>query len=172
MKRIFIYCLFIVINMNSIFAQEFNEKYIDKRVGSEILIDQCNRDGLKEGTFGVAFNFQYAGYNSDIYTITKLKNHLENITIKLVFGSWCYDSEIQVPRFIKVLDEIGFDDLNLTIIAVDRLKKSHELSIDDLKIKYVPTFIIYKNDNEIGRIVENPKISLEMDLLKILQKEQ
>jgi len=158
--------------MNSIFAQEFNEKYIDKRVGSEILIDQCNRDGLKEGTFGVAFNFQYAGYNSDIYTITKLKNHLENITIKLVFGSWCYDSEIQVPRFIKVLDEIGFDDLNLTIIAVDRLKKSHELSIDDLKIKYVPTFIIYKNDNEIGRIVENPKISLEMDLLKILQKEQ
>jgi len=172
MKRIFIYCLFIVINMSSTFAQEFNKKYFDKKVGSEILIDQCNRDGLKEGTFGVAFNFQYAEYNSDIYTIGKLKNHLENISIKLVFGSWCSDSEIQVPRFIKVLDEIDFDDANLTIIAVDRLKESRDLNIDDLKIKYVPTFIIYKNNNEIGRIVESPKISLEMDLLKILQKEE
>ena len=172
MKRTFIYCLLIVINMTNIFAQDLNKKYLDKRVGSEILIDQCNRAGLEEGTFGVAFNFQYAGYNSDIYTIKKLKDHLENISIKLVFGSWCYDSEMQVPRFIKVLDEIGFNDSNLTIIAVDRLKKSHDISIDDLKIKYIPTFIVYKNNNEIGRIVENPKISLEMDLLKILQKEQ
>lgn len=172
MKRILLFCLFILTSANSILSQELNKKYFDKKVGSEILIDQCNRDGLKEGTFGVAFDFQYKEYHSDIYTIEKLRNQLGNISIKIVFGSWCYDSEMQVPRFIKILDEIDFDDSNLVIIAVDRLKKSHDLNIDNLKIKYIPTFIVYKNNKEIGRIVENPKISLEMDLLKILQKEE
>jgi hypothetical protein len=37
------------------------------------------------------------------------------------------------------------------------------------KIKKTPTFIILRNQVEIGRIVERPEISLEADLLKILE---
>jgi hypothetical protein len=40
--------------------------------------------------------------------------------------------------------------------------------IDDLKIEFVPTFIFFKNDVEIGRIVEAPTESLEIDMVKIL----
>jgi len=33
----------------------------------------------------------------------------------------------------------------------------------------VPTFIVFYKNKEVGRIVENPKISLERDLLQLLQ---
>jgi hypothetical protein len=38
----------------------------------------------------------------------------------------------------------------------------------DFKVKKTPTFILLRNNKEIGRIVEKPDISLETDLLKIL----
>jgi hypothetical protein len=37
-----------------------------------------------------------------------------------------------------------------------------------LDIKRVPTFIIYKNNIETGRIIENPTTSLEQDMVNIL----
>jgi len=170
MRQIIIYCFIIASSISSVLSQDVNKKYFDKMVGSEILIDQCNRAGLEEGTFGQVFSTQYAEYNPETSTIADLKKQVEGISIKIVFGSWCYDSKMQVPRFMKVLDQIEFNESNLSIIAVDRLKKSHDASIDHLKIKLVPTFIIYKGQEEIGRIVENPKTSLEQDLLKILQE--
>ncbi len=170
MKRIFLYCFFLTLSSNYILAQEINKKYLDKRVGSEILIDACDRTGLEEGAFGQIYDTQYAAYNANQNTISSLKSHLENITIKMVFGSWCYDSKMQVPRFMKILDEIDFAENQLSIIAVDRLKKTQKASIEGLKIRYVPTFIIYREQVEIGRIVENPKETLEQDLLEILNK--
>ncbi len=169
MKKIIIYCLFVTLFSNSALTQEFNKKYLDKRVGSEILIDHCNRAGLEEGAFGQFFAAQHLAYSPNEEAINELKNQLENISIKMVFGSWCYDSKMQVPRFMKVLDLIGFDENQISIIGVDRMKKPQEASIDGLKIKYVPTFIVYRENVEIGRIVENPKTTLEHDLLKILQ---
>ena len=36
------------------------------------------------------------------------------------------------------------------------------------EIEYVPTFIFYREDKEIGRIIETPILSLEEDMLAIL----
>jgi len=48
-------------------------------------------------------------------------------------------------------------------------KKLVFFDIDNLDIKRVPTFIIYENGEEIGRIIETPKKSLEKDLEKIVK---
>ncbi|MEJ2614863.1 MAG: hypothetical protein P8Z35_07895 [Ignavibacteriaceae bacterium] len=37
-----------------------------------------------------------------------------------------------------------------------------------MKIELVPTIIFYKDEKELGRIVETPNDSLEKDILKIL----
>ncbi|MCU0474188.1 MAG: hypothetical protein MUC93_12635 [Bacteroidales bacterium] len=42
---------------------------------------------------------------------------------------------------------------------------------DQLEIQRVPTFIIYENNIEAGRIIENPLTSLEQDIVNILTKE-
>ena len=59
---------------------------------------------------------------------------------------------------------------NLKMICVDRDKKAEGTEVGDLNIEFVPTFIIYKNDEEVGRIIEEPKVTLEEDLKQILFK--
>ena len=41
-------------------------------------------------------------------------------------------------------------------------------NMTSLDIDRVPTFIIYKNNIEAGRIIENPITSLEQDMVNIL----
>ena len=49
------------------------------------------------------------------------------------------------------------------------MESSHLLAeYDQLEIQRVPTFIIYKNNIEAGRIIENPVTSLEQDMVNIL----
>jgi len=54
------------------------------------------------------------------------------------------------------------------MFAVDRDKKAGDCAIDYLKIELVPTIIFYKQDTEIGRIVESPQTSLEEDMVDII----
>jgi thiol-disulfide isomerase/thioredoxin len=88
--------------------------------------------------------------------------------IVVVFGSWCDDSLQHVPRFIKIAQEVGTERLPESYLGVDRSKKDPEGRVAGLKIEKVPTFIVYRKDAEIGRIVETPKATLEEDLAEIL----
>ena len=56
----------------------------------------------------------------------------------------------------------------LTFIGVDNGKLSPIGDYEALEIQRVPTFIIYKNNLEAGRIIENPVTSLEQDMVNIL----
>ena len=56
----------------------------------------------------------------------------------------------------------------INLIGVDREKQS-SVDLSQLNIEYVPTFIVFYKGKELGRIIENPRISLEADLLQLLQ---
>ncbi len=84
-------------------------------------------------------------------------------------GTWCSDSQREVPRFYKILTDAGYNDKRVKIIAVDKSKEAIVVDIKNLDIEKVPTFIIYKDDIEVGRIIETPKKSLEKDLWKIVK---
>jgi thiol-disulfide isomerase/thioredoxin len=95
----------------------------------------------------------------------------DNIKIKIVLGTWCPDSRREVPRFMKIIDIWKFPPESITFIGVDDAKLSPVAEYKDLDIQRVPTFILYKNNVEAGRIIENPVTSLEQDMLDILEKE-
>jgi len=115
----------------------------------------------------------YKGYDEYQVSPEALKNlekiDKEALTIKIVMGTWCPDSRREVPRFMKVLDAWGFSAGKLTFIGVDNGKLSPVGEYEQLDIQRVPTFIIYKNNIEAGRIIENPVTSLEQDMVKILE---
>jgi hypothetical protein len=90
------------------------------------------------------------------------------LRILVVFGSWCEDSLEHLPRFLKIEQEVGLERLPATYVGVDRSKKDPEGKTAGLKIERVPTFIVYRKEAEIGRIVETPKATLEGDLAEIL----
>ena len=114
----------------------------------------------------------YKGY--DEYPVnTEAMNSLSEInkgrlTITIVMGTWCPDSRREVPRFMKVLDTWKFPPEKVTFIGVDNAKFSPVGEYEKLEIERVPTFIIYKNIIEAGRIIENPVASLEQDMVNIL----
>lgn len=96
----------------------------------------------------------------------------ENLSIKIVMGTWCPDSRREVPRFMKILDLWGFHSEKVTIIGVDNTKIAPIGDYEKLGIERVPTFIILENKIESGRIIENPVTSLEQDMLNILNRNE
>ena len=141
----------------------------DTTINQEVLIDYCDRTGLESGEFGIYYKLEYEDYAVNDSLIKLISKKLRKYNIIIVFGSWCSDSEQQVPRFYKILDHSKFKESHLKIIAVNRSKSTMEVDIEDLNIERVPTFIMYKKGKEVGRIVETPYDTLEEDLLKIIQ---
>ena len=94
--------------------------------------------------------------------------NINDISIKVVMGIWCPDSRREVPRFMRVLDTWHFPLDKVVFIGVDDAKQSPVGEYIGLNIQRVPTFIVYKNNIEAGRIIENPVTSLEQDMVNIL----
>lgn len=111
------------------------------------------------------YNFNTAAVNS----LTDLPK--DGITIKIVLGTWCPDSRRETPRFLRIIDLWQFPEDKITFIGVDNSKLSPVGEYESLDIQRVPTFIFYKNNVEVGRIIENPVTSLEQDIVNILTKE-
>jgi thiol-disulfide isomerase/thioredoxin len=169
MKTTLPFILILMISLSA-FAQEINKTILDVKSQKEILIGQCNLDGLRKGEFGQFYQIEYGTYKPEVLVAEKIKTKLSNITMTLVMGTWCDDSKTQVPRFFKLMEKVGYDSSKITIYCVNREKKTEKGEIDNMKITLVPTFIINRNGTEVGRIVETPKVSLEADLLEILNK--
>ncbi len=166
-----IFLLFSGFATTSLFAQQMNATINDPVRNRVILIDQVNREGLLKGEIGEFFQPDYDAYRPDSLSIEQLKGKLDNISIHIVFGSWCGDSKDQLPRFLKVLDQIGFNGSQLKMTAVDSHKTGRNIDVGGLNILKVPTFVVYRKSVEIGRIIETPLDLLEKDLLQILEKD-
>jgi tetratricopeptide (TPR) repeat protein len=137
------------------------------------LLGICAVKDLGREPHAVWYKPNYENYTPAAEIVDRLKGlRLERFTLKIVFGSWCGDSKREVPRMMKVLNAIGLPEKNIQLIGVhdsiDVYKQSPQHEERGLNIYRVPTFIVYKKSEEIGRIVEYPVESLERDLLKIL----
>jgi thiol-disulfide isomerase/thioredoxin len=100
---------------------------------------------------------------SDIAEVKKWPNDLH---VDVYFGSWCHDSQREVPHFLKILAEKS--ELSNRLIGLDYEKSEPNGSAKNHDIKYTPTFVVYQNNKEIGRIVERPKVSLAADISAML----
>lgn len=84
-------------------------------------------------------------------------------------GTWCGDSGREVPRFWRALDESGGSlPFEVRYIGVDAEKKQPAELVTGNDIRYVPTFIVRREDREVGRIVEESPNGVEKDLLALL----
>lgn len=103
---------------------------------------------------------------------TLLDINKDDLTIKIVMGTWCPDSRREVPRFMRVLNIWQFPSEKIMFLGVDNEKLCPIVDFDKLDIQRVTTFILYKNNIEAGRIIENPVTSLEQDMLNILNRNE
>lgn len=143
----------------------------DSRINKKILYGQITLDAFEMDLCSPWYAPEHDSYLADTIILKKLREqNLTDISISLIIGSWCHDSHREVPRFIKILEEINYSFDRLQMNALDTDKTSPNFDAKANNVTNVPTVIIYRNGEEIGRIIESPKKSLEKDLLKIISK--
>jgi hypothetical protein len=170
MMRIIIYLLLITTFFCACKVQKvYNQLKFDEKSNANILYGYSNLEGLKKEPFNLWFDFEYDSYQPDMAVLEQLNiEKLDELEIIIVMGTWCSDSQREVPRFYKMMESIGYETTKLTLINVDRTKQAKGTPTGKLKIERIPVFIFLKDGKEIGRIVESPKESLEKDMLKII----
>ena len=170
MKNLIFFMLFVLPIFA--FAQHLNQKATDPKKNNEMLVGNCNREGFVglNCNFDSTFRAEYAVYHADETTLKKLHHKMKGIKVIVVMATWCGDSKDRVPRFYKVMDQINFNYKKLILISVDRSKKAPGTVVETLNIEKVPTFIFYRKNIEIGRIIEVPVDLFEKDMLKIVSK--
>ncbi len=161
----------ILILATKISAQDYNQIITDPTIKKEILYGYCTREALESEPFSEWFYPEYKNYTVDEARLAELDQEmLQQCLITIVLGTWCSDSKREVPRFFKIVDHLGLDETAISLICVDRRKNAEGTEVNELIIDFVPTFIFYIDNVEVGRIVEAPEASLEEDWIEILNQ--
>ena len=107
--------------------------------------------------------------NYDAYEVRAGIDELPaDLQVKILFGTWCHDSEREVPRMLKLLTASGVKDEHISLISLDIRKEEPEGRAKALDVRFTPTFIFFRGDIELGRIIERPVESLHADVAAML----
>lgn len=170
MKKSIFICLLLVF-ATTVSAQSFNQE--SSRNDHTYLIGKFNKEKLETEPYASWFQSNYDSYVPESAVLAELKEQLSDYTITLFMGTWCGDSKREVPRFYNLLEAADFPMERLTAVALhpgkDKMKQSPGGEEEGLGIHRVPTIIVYKEGQEVGRIVEEPVESFEKDLLNLLE---
>jgi len=135
--------------------------------GNEILVGKVSYAQMVQYT-EAWFNKEYDFYRINEERLEKIKPLLKDKRVVLIMGTWCEDSQREVPGMMKILKQAGFNTAEMEIIAIDEDKRTKEGLEKAYNLAYVPALIFFEGEKEINRIVEFPINSLEQDILDIL----
>jgi len=135
------------------------------------LIGYVQKSDFLKGQYKGWFEHHYKSYQPDKAIVSEIKKNLKDISVLCFMGTWCGDSKREVPRFYKIMEMAEFDfKKNFQVIALNYSKKTPDNLQAEKSIIRIPTFIFYKEEEEIGRYVEYARQSMEKDILNILQR--
>lgn len=131
------------------------------------LLGNITRSDLEKAPFNEWFDGEYQAYQVSEATAEVDLSEVEIIT---VMGTWCSDSQREVPHLFKLLDHLNFPTEKVSMIAIDEDKAEPAADIGKWGIEHVPTIILLKQGTEVGRIVEAPVETLEADMKNLLNQ--
>ncbi len=149
-----------------------NQLVPDEEDGGEMMLGKINREGISSAPFKEWFDENYATHSLDSSLIDSIALRRNDIKIKVFMGTWCEDSQREVPALFKILDAVDVSEENVELIALDHDKETPFEWEDEYEIEYVPTIMLMDENGEMNRIVEYPIGTLEQDLLMILRGEE
>lgn len=157
MKRIIPVIIAALLVGNTICAQPF-EVLPDKN--GKTLKGILSRELIQSDTSFHWYAENLKGYTPNADAVAALRKNADSIQLLTFMGTWCHDSHYIIPKFYTLLDAAGFSRDRVTLIGVDREKKTLSHLAEALNIKNVPTIIVMKDGKEIGRVVEYGKFGM------------
>ena len=138
--------------------------------GQKILIGRISPSLLESDSSFQWYRQNYASFTPDSASIVFLSSAAKNIRFIVFGGTWCGDTKRDLPKFFKTMALAHIPDTNIELYGVDRSKKSGNGLAEKYHVTNVPTFIVFAEGKELGRIVEEPTVGIEFDLVQILRK--
>ena len=149
--------------------KSINKIVYSEKMKQDILLGPIDKSGLQAEPCRTWYDDNYSNYQVDTKTIDAIPSEAwQGIKVTVVLATWCPDTRRELPRFLKILDHAGFPDKNIRLISVNRDKQVPSMDLDSLNIQRVPTMIFFRDDVEIGRIIEAPEQTLELAIAKIM----
>jgi thiol-disulfide isomerase/thioredoxin len=156
--------LIILIFLSPVLFSQSGLIIFDEIKQQDILYGYCSKDDFSKDDFSKWFNNEYSNYQVDKVILNNdLSKYFDKVIVFL--ATWCGDTRRELPRFVKISETLSFKNVEVIYYALDGEKNTDDIDVSEFDINYVPTFIFYKEDVEIGRIVEQPKNSIENDIL-------
>lgn len=161
----------------------------ESSVKEQHLLGKCSLSDFKKAPFNTWFEPGMNAYTPNAHIVQELKQtSFTRLHYRIFLGTWCGDSQREIPRFLKLLQELGIKEESIEIIAVSNadstMKRSPTGEEKNADIFRVPTVQIFEHRNnpkqtdklgekpELARIVEYPLESWERDLLRIAQQRE
>lgn len=161
--RSFILVCIAMFSVSSCAYSDADETSKQAIVESELL-GVISKDQLNHNFSKFAQN--YEEYQPSEQELQAVANLSDSVSLTVFFGSWCHDSEREVPRLLKVYNNSSTD---IKLVSLDMQKSDPEQLAQSSNIKFTPTILVFNNGQEIGRVIERPKQSLAQDIFKIWQ---
>jgi thiol-disulfide isomerase/thioredoxin len=111
-----------------------------------------------------------ASYIPNPAIIEKLNSINKEVQVELFIGTWCPDCRRHVSAYFKILEMTDNPLIVTSYTGIPREREARQEFIQGKSIERVPTFIIYIDGQEKGRIIETPTKSVEEDLLDIINR--
>ena len=155
-KYIIIIALFLLTGCLTSHAKQTALKPLEGIVASHVLLKQYPE-------FKTEFD-DYQPSEPELTAVQKIRGK----KLVILFGTWCHDSAREVPRLLKLLKKsaVKLSDVQLVALNYNKQEPSNLHRIYELK--YTPTIILLDGDQELGRIIEKPVVSLGQDLAGFL----
>jgi thiol-disulfide isomerase/thioredoxin len=109
------------------------------------------------------------GYSPRLDIISRLQEVPEVVRVEVFLGTWCPDCRQHVSAYLKIMDMVRNPMIRTTFTGVPRDRTARGPYIEGKNIERIPTFIVFLRDQEVGRIVETPRRSVEGDLWELLK---
>lgn len=169
MKKFTLFVLVILLFSGLVSAQDQFQVLVEKP-NEKTLKGIISREVLLKDTSFKWYAENLKSYSPNAAALEGLKKNKDSVQLLTFIGTWCEDSQFIIPKLYSLTDAAGFSQERITLIGVDRNKKTLSHLAEALNITNVPTIIVLKNGKEIGRVIEFGKYGLfDMELGEILK---
>ncbi len=117
---------------------------------------------------------EYDATTPDRAALERLGSAIESYRIVTVLGSWCHDSRREVPRLVKVLDQLETPVFTHEMIGVDRTRRIDDPEVAvfagvERTVDLVATIVVFDTAGvELGRVVETAEKPIEELLVEFI----
>src|SRR5215217_3807611 len=125
--------------------------------GNKVLKGFISRQELASDSSFAWFDKNTKDYKPDASAVAALKGAKDSIYVLAFGGTWCHDTQFILPKFYTLADAAGIAPDHITLLGVDHSKKTVQHLSEIFNVTNVPTFIVLKNGQELGRVVEYGK---------------